>query len=212
MPERIRQRVPNAFVRGVGNTTGYGMAANEVLRLVEGDNGFFCFLHDDVALDPGAIRVLVEELYRSNAGIVGSQAGLVGRRRRLAACRPRRRPFRRDRLLRRGRRGRPGATRCGSRRVRPALGLHDGPRRPVPGDRRVRHGHGLLRRRRRPVLASTPRRRQSGRRAGGACPPPRGTRRRGAPICGPLCCKRATGCARLRRSPEPAGFHCCRSN
>ncbi len=71
VPERIRQRVPNAFVRGVGNTTGYGMAANEVLRLVEGDNGFFCFLHDDVALDPGAIRVLVEELYRSNAGIVG---------------------------------------------------------------------------------------------------------------------------------------------
>ena len=71
VPDRVRQRVPNAFVRAVGNTVGYGVVANEVLRLVEGDNGFFCFLHDDVALDPGAIRLLVEELYRSNAGIVG---------------------------------------------------------------------------------------------------------------------------------------------
>ena len=70
-PTRIRERVPNAFVRAVEGNPGFGAAANEVLRLVEGDNGFFCFLHDDVALDPGAIRLLVEELYRSNAGIVG---------------------------------------------------------------------------------------------------------------------------------------------
>ena len=71
VPDRVRHRVPNAFVRAVGNPPGYGAVANEVLRLVEGDNGFFCFLHDDVALDPSAIRLLVEELYRSNAGIVG---------------------------------------------------------------------------------------------------------------------------------------------
>ncbi|HEY7628153.1 MAG TPA: glycosyltransferase, partial [Ilumatobacteraceae bacterium] len=71
IPERVRQRVPNAFVRAVGKATGYGAVANEVLHLVQGDNGFFCFLHDDVALDPEAIRLLVEELYRSNAGIVG---------------------------------------------------------------------------------------------------------------------------------------------
>ncbi len=71
VPERVRRRVPNAFVRAVGKSTGYGAVANEVLRLVEGENGFFCFLHDDVALDPAAIRLLVEELYRSNAGIVG---------------------------------------------------------------------------------------------------------------------------------------------
>ncbi|MEY2443903.1 MAG: hypothetical protein QOE00_483 [Ilumatobacteraceae bacterium] len=70
-PERVRERVPNAFVRAVGKATGYGAVANEVLRLVQGENGFFCFLHDDVALDSGAIRLLVEELYRSNAGIVG---------------------------------------------------------------------------------------------------------------------------------------------
>ena len=71
VPARIRERVPNAFVRAVSGNPGFGAAANEVLRLVEGDNGFFCFLHDDVALDPDAIRLLVEELYRSNAGIVG---------------------------------------------------------------------------------------------------------------------------------------------
>jgi GT2 family glycosyltransferase len=71
IPTRVRERVPNSFVRAVGGNPGFGAAANEVLRLVEGDNGFFCFLHDDVALDPGAIRLLVEELYRSNAGVVG---------------------------------------------------------------------------------------------------------------------------------------------
>ena len=42
-----------------------------MLRLVEGDNGFFCICHDDVALEPDTIRTLVEELYRSNAGLVG---------------------------------------------------------------------------------------------------------------------------------------------
>ncbi len=71
VPARIRDRVPHAFVRAVEGNPGFGTAANEVLRLVEGDNGFFCFLHDDVALDASAIRLLVEELYRSNAGVVG---------------------------------------------------------------------------------------------------------------------------------------------
>ena len=68
---RITRRLPDAFVRDLGANPGFGAAANEVLRLVEGDSGFFCFCHDDVALEPDTIRVLVEELYRSNAGIVG---------------------------------------------------------------------------------------------------------------------------------------------
>jgi GT2 family glycosyltransferase len=68
---RIAGRVPNSFVRAIDGNPGFGAAANEVLRLVEGENGFFCFLHDDVVLDDTAIRLLVEELYRSNAGIVG---------------------------------------------------------------------------------------------------------------------------------------------
>jgi GT2 family glycosyltransferase len=69
--ERIQRRVPGAFVRSVGDPGGFGAACNEVLTIVKGDNGFFCLLHDDVALDPTAIRLMVEELYRSNAGIVG---------------------------------------------------------------------------------------------------------------------------------------------
>jgi GT2 family glycosyltransferase len=71
LPARIRAAVPHAFVRGAEGNPGFGAVADEVLRLVDGDNGFFCLLHDDVALDPDAIRLLVEELYRSNAGIVG---------------------------------------------------------------------------------------------------------------------------------------------
>lgn len=71
LPARITAAVPRAFVRAVEHRDGFGRVANEVLRLVEGDNGFFCLLHDDVALEPDAIRLLVEEMYRSNAGIVG---------------------------------------------------------------------------------------------------------------------------------------------
>ena len=68
---RIKMRLPKAFVRNVGASTGFGATANEVLRLVEGDKGFFLFCHDDVAPEPDAIRLLVEEIYRSNAGMVG---------------------------------------------------------------------------------------------------------------------------------------------
>ena len=68
---RIFDRLPEAFVRELGANPGFGAAANEVLRFVEGESGFFCFCHDDVALAPDAVRALVEELYRSNAGAVG---------------------------------------------------------------------------------------------------------------------------------------------
>ena len=70
LAEQIAATVPGSFVRAV-DERGFGPTADEVLRLVEGDNGFFCFLHDDVVLDPDAIRLLVEEVYRSNAAIVG---------------------------------------------------------------------------------------------------------------------------------------------
>ena len=71
LPQQIRAGLPKAFVRAVDGNPGFGPAANDVIRLVDGENGFFCFLHDDVALRPDAIRLLVEEMYRSNAGIVG---------------------------------------------------------------------------------------------------------------------------------------------
>ena len=69
--DRIQQRIPGSFVRALGANVGFGAAANEVLRLVEGDNGFFLICHDDVAPEPDALRLMVEELYRSNAGAVG---------------------------------------------------------------------------------------------------------------------------------------------
>ncbi|MGI9645722.1 MAG: glycosyltransferase [Ilumatobacteraceae bacterium] len=68
---RIKVRLPQAFVRSLDANPGFGPAANEVLRLVEGDNGSFLFCHDDVALAPDAVRGLVEEMFRSNAGAVG---------------------------------------------------------------------------------------------------------------------------------------------
>jgi GT2 family glycosyltransferase len=71
LAERITARIPGAFVRPVDTTIGFGATANEVLRFVEGDNGLFLICHDDVAPEPGAVRALVEELIRSNAGAVG---------------------------------------------------------------------------------------------------------------------------------------------
>jgi GT2 family glycosyltransferase len=65
--ERIEAVLPDAFVEPIGANPGFGPAANAVTQVVEGENGFFCFCHDDVALDSDAIRVMVEELYRSNA-------------------------------------------------------------------------------------------------------------------------------------------------
>jgi GT2 family glycosyltransferase len=69
-PARVRSRLPDAYVRSVGGNPGFGPAANAALKLVEG-NGFFCFLHDDIVLDSDVISLLIEELYRSNAGLVG---------------------------------------------------------------------------------------------------------------------------------------------
>ena len=63
--------LPSAFVRPLGGNPGFGAAVNEVLRLVEGDNGFFLLCHDDIAPEPSAVRALVAEIFRSNAGIVG---------------------------------------------------------------------------------------------------------------------------------------------
>lgn len=69
--ETIHSVLPNAVVRVVEGNPGYGAVCNEVSRLVEGDGGFFCLMHDDVCLEPNAIENLIEEMYRSNAGLVG---------------------------------------------------------------------------------------------------------------------------------------------
>jgi GT2 family glycosyltransferase len=68
--DRIAVALPGAFVRRCAHDGGFASAANEALASVEGAV-FLLFCHDDVVLDPDAARLLVEEAYRSNAGIVG---------------------------------------------------------------------------------------------------------------------------------------------
>lgn len=71
LTDQIRAAIPSAFVRHAPSDDGFGAAANEVLRLVEGDNGLFLVCHDDIAPAHDAVRMLAAELFRSNAGIVG---------------------------------------------------------------------------------------------------------------------------------------------
>lgn len=67
---RVAAVLPDAYVRRLDSNPGFGAAANEVLAIVEGA-AFHLLCHDDVALAPDAVRALVQEAYRSNAGIVG---------------------------------------------------------------------------------------------------------------------------------------------
>ncbi len=66
---RIAATLPTAYVRRLDENRGFAASANEVIGLVEGASHYL-LLHDDAAPDPDAIRLLVEEAYRSNAGVV----------------------------------------------------------------------------------------------------------------------------------------------
>lgn len=69
--DHIRRQHPTAIVRHVEGNPGFGPVANQVLSVVDGRDGFFLFLHDDVSLRPNAISQLVDEAFRSNAAMVG---------------------------------------------------------------------------------------------------------------------------------------------
>ncbi len=84
--ERVGRILPNAFVRHLPGRHGYAAASNEVLGMVEGA-AFLLFCHDDVALDADAVHRLVEESFRSNAGVVSPKFVELGRPQRLAARR-----------------------------------------------------------------------------------------------------------------------------
>jgi GT2 family glycosyltransferase len=71
LTEVIHSVLPQAVVRQIEGNPGFGLVSNEVGRLVDGEGGFFCLMHDDVALEPDAVERLIEETYRSNAGLVG---------------------------------------------------------------------------------------------------------------------------------------------
>ena len=67
---RVASVLPDAFLRRpTGAGKGYAAAANDVLTTVQGA-AFLVFCHDDVAPEPDAVRLMVEESLRSNAGIV----------------------------------------------------------------------------------------------------------------------------------------------
>ena len=163
---RVAAALPDAFVhRGPGSRPGFGGAANEALELVDGA-AFFLVCHDDVVLAPDAIRLLVEEAYRSNAAIVGpklvssddpevllevgrsidrlggSHTGIEpGRARPRAARRGPRRLLRLERRAARARRPVRRAGRLRSRdvpRLRGPRPLLAGPPRRRPGRRRPR--------------------------------------------------------------------------
>ena len=67
---RVAAVAPDAFVRRLANDPGWAAAANEALGMVQGA-AYLLFCHDDVAPAPDAVRLLVEEAYRSNAGVIG---------------------------------------------------------------------------------------------------------------------------------------------
>jgi GT2 family glycosyltransferase len=66
---RVAAVAPGAYLRRVGESRGYGPSANIVMETVEGA-ALYLFCHDDVVLAPDAIRRMVEEAFRSNAGVV----------------------------------------------------------------------------------------------------------------------------------------------
>ena len=70
---RVAAVLPEAFLRRPAQfrrDAGFAAAANDVLDTVQGA-AFLVFCHDDVAPAPDALRLMVEESLRSNAGIVG---------------------------------------------------------------------------------------------------------------------------------------------
>lgn len=66
----VSQYFPEADVAQVNGEDGLGANFNKVLESSD-EPAFYFFCHHDVALAPDAIRLMVEESYRSNAAVVG---------------------------------------------------------------------------------------------------------------------------------------------
>ena len=80
--DRVAAVLPEAHLRRLDTDPGFATAADEVLVAVQGA-AFHLFCHDDVRLAPDAARLLVEEAYRSNAGVVGPKVVQWADERRL---------------------------------------------------------------------------------------------------------------------------------
>ena len=72
LSRRVASVLPDAYLRRIETRSGFAAMANDVLETVKGAS-FLVFCHDDVALAPDAVRLMVEEALRSNAGVVGSK-------------------------------------------------------------------------------------------------------------------------------------------
>ena len=70
LDERVRAVAPNATLIDASDTDGFAAAANTVLE-TDIESAFLLVCHDDVALASDAVRVLVTEALRSNAGVAG---------------------------------------------------------------------------------------------------------------------------------------------
>src|SRR5664280_1845683 len=66
---RVAEILPSAYVRRFGENRGFGYTVNHVRSMVDGA-AYYLLCHDDVALDPDVVHLLVEEAFRSNGGIV----------------------------------------------------------------------------------------------------------------------------------------------
>lgn len=66
---QVRRFIPGATVRRLPTDLGFGASANVALGLVD-QATHLVFCHDDAAPAPDALRQMVEEAYRSNAGVV----------------------------------------------------------------------------------------------------------------------------------------------
>lgn len=69
LAERVAAVLPDAYLRRRDEPGGFAAGANEVIGAVDGAS-YFLLCHDDAAPAPDAVRLLVEEAFRANAGIV----------------------------------------------------------------------------------------------------------------------------------------------
>ncbi|HUY07558.1 MAG TPA: glycosyltransferase family 2 protein [Acidimicrobiales bacterium] len=67
---RVAGVADSIYLQRLEVNPGFGPGANAVLGLVQGA-AYYLICHDDVVLAPDALRRMVEESFRSNAGIVG---------------------------------------------------------------------------------------------------------------------------------------------
>src|SRR5665213_2201005 len=66
---RVAEVLPTAYVRRFDGNRGFGATVNEVRSMVDGA-AYYLICHDDIAPDDDAVHLMVEEAFRSNAGIV----------------------------------------------------------------------------------------------------------------------------------------------